>query len=81
MKTSIKCENINETLSFTPKHHCFYEFHYLLSIYINSGGIRLHCGCVICILKAGPCVGPNLVTGQRIMISILNHFEWEHTYI
>jgi hypothetical protein len=36
------------------------------SISIYSGGIWLDCGCVMCILKAGPSVGPNPVTGKGI---------------
>jgi len=30
------------------------------------GGIWLDCGCVMCILKAGPSMGPNPVTGKGI---------------
>jgi len=66
MKTSIKCEDCNEALCFTPKRNCFYEFHHMYSIFIHSGGIWLDCGCVIGILKAGPSVGPNPVTGKGI---------------
>jgi hypothetical protein len=34
---------------------------------LYSGGIWLDCGCVMCILKAGPSVGPNPVTGKGIV--------------
>jgi len=66
MKTSMKCEDCNEALCFTPKRYCFYEFYHMYSIFIYSGGILLDCGCVMCILKAGPSVGPNPVTGKGI---------------
>jgi len=29
MKTSIKCEDCNEALCFTPKRNCFYQFHHM----------------------------------------------------
>ena len=29
MKTSIKCEDCNEALCFTPQRNCFYEFHHM----------------------------------------------------
>ena len=29
MKTSIKCEDCNEALCFTPKRNCFHEFHHM----------------------------------------------------
>jgi len=29
MKTSIKCEDCNEALCFTPKRNCFYEFQHM----------------------------------------------------
>jgi len=29
MKTSIKCEDCNEALCFTPKQNCFHEFHHM----------------------------------------------------
>jgi len=70
MKTSIKCEDCNEALYFTPKRNCFYEFHQMWSILMYSGGIWLDCGCVMCILKAGPSVGPNPITGKGILILI-----------
>jgi hypothetical protein len=38
----------------------------MLSIFIYSGGIWLDCGSVMCILKAGPSMGPNPVTGKEI---------------
>jgi hypothetical protein len=66
MKTTKKCEDCNEALCFTPKRNCFYEFHPMYSIFINSGCICLDCGCVMCILKAGLSMGPNPVTGKGI---------------
>jgi len=66
MKTSIKCEDCNEALCFTPKQNCFHESHHMWSISIYSRGIWLDCGCVMCILKAGPSVGPNPVTSKGI---------------
>jgi len=56
-KTTIKCEDCNEALCFTPKCNCFYEVHHMWSIFIYSGGIWLDCGCVMCILKTGPSWG------------------------
>jgi len=35
-------------------------------MFIYSRGILLDCGCVMCILKAGPSMGPNPVTGKGI---------------
>ena len=67
MKTSIKCEDCNEALCFTPKQNCFYEFHHLRRIFIYSGGIWLDYHCVMCILKVGPSMGPNPVTGKGIV--------------
>jgi hypothetical protein len=29
MKSSIKCEDCNDALCFTPEPNCFYEFHYM----------------------------------------------------
>ena len=68
MKTSIKCEDCNETSGFTHRGNCFYELHYMSSISIYSGGIWLDCGCVMCILKADQSEGPNLGTGKGIQI-------------
>jgi len=68
MKTSVKCEDCNEALCFTPKQNCFYEFHHMKSIFIHSRGIWLDCGCVMCIVNAGLFVGPNPITGTGIYL-------------
>jgi hypothetical protein len=75
MKTTIKCEDCNETLCITPNQNCFHEFHSLWSMSTYCGGICLDCGSVMCILKAGPSVGPNPVTGKGIQIY---HYETLH---
>jgi hypothetical protein len=70
METSIRCEDCNEALYFTPKRNCFYEFHHICSIFMYSGGIWPDCGCVMSILKAKPSVGRNPVTSKGILILI-----------
>jgi len=71
IKTCIKCDNLNEALYFTPKRNCFYEYHHMCSIFIYSVGIWLDCGCVMCILKAGPAMYQNLVTSKGIQFNTI----------
>jgi hypothetical protein len=66
METNIKCEDGNEALCSTPKQQCFYKYRHILSISIHSGGIRLDCGSVMCLLNTGPSIGHNPVTSSGI---------------
>jgi len=49
-----------------PNEIVFMNFTICRVFFIYSGGIWLDCGCVMCILKVGPSVGPNPVTGKGI---------------
>ena len=71
MKTTIKWEDSIEDLCFTPKWNWFCKFHHMLCIFIYCRSIWLDWGCVMCILKAGPFMGPNLATGKGIRLNTL----------
>jgi len=75
MKTTIKCEDCNEALGFTPKQNCFYEFRHIYSIFIYSGGIWLDCGCVMCILKRARLWARTRLPAKGYHLSVKPHNE------